>query len=470
MLRPSAREWLARLRGGELSAYELASDYLVEVDRVSRELNAIITCEPERVLSDARRADERRRAGEDLPLLGLPLTIKDALETEGLRSTGGSLVRAEFVPDTDATVVARLRAAGAIVLAKTNLPEYSWSTETDNVVHGRTDNPLDPARTCGGSSGGEAAALGADASPAGIGTDGGGSIRVPTHYCGTVGLRPSVGLVPETGYWPPSRATGMMGHNCIGPMGRFVEDLELLLPVIAGADDADPYAVPVPVGDPRSVQIAGLRVRFYAYDGCAPVTDGTRRAVELAATTLADAGALVEEAVPPQVADATELFFASMAADGGAQAREDLCFGERPMDPALEKLLGDLSERALDAGGYFDVQRRIFDLRRRFREFMRDVDILLCPVAAGCAPLHGHWPGESAGSNSFAACNYSFLISLVGLPSAVVPVGEEEGMPIGVQIVARAFQDHVSLAAARVLEQVIGGFAGVRARQSATTG
>ena len=191
-IRPSAREWLTRLRGGELSAYELASEYLVEVDRVSSELGAIVTCEPERVLSDARRADERRRDGEDLPLLGLPLTIKDALETAGLRSTGGSVVRADFVPDTDATVVARLRAAGAIVLAKTNLPEYSWSTETDNVVHGRTDNPLDRTRTCGGSSGGEAAALGADASPAGIGTDGGGSIRVPTHYCGTVGLRPNI--------------------------------------------------------------------------------------------------------------------------------------------------------------------------------------------------------------------------------------------------------------------------------------
>jgi amidase len=262
----------------------------------------------------------------------------------------------------------------------------------------------------------------------------------------------------------------MMGHNCIGPMGRFVEDLELLLPVIAGADDADPYAVPVPVGDPRSVKIAGLRVRFYAYDGLAPVTDGTRRAVELAATTLADAGALVEEAAPPQVADATELFFTSMAADGGARARADLRFGERPMDPALESLLRDLSENALDAGSYFDLQRRIFELRRRFREFMRDVDVLLCPVTAGCAPPHGHWPGESAGSNSFEAFNYTFLISLVGLPSAVVPIGEEEGMPIGVQIVARAFHDHVSLAAARVLEQTLGGFAAVQARQSASAG
>jgi amidase len=176
----------------------------------------------------------------------------------------------------------------------------------------------------------------------------------------------------------------------------------------------------------------------------------------------------VEEAVPPDVAEATELFFQSMAADGGAQARADLRFGERPLDPALENLLSELTSYALDAAGFFEVQRRILALRRRFRAFVSQTDVLLCPVTAGCAPPHGHWPGESVGSSSFEAFNYTHVISLAGLPSTVVPIGEEEGLPLGVQVVGRAFQDHISLAAARVLEQAFGGFAGVSARQRAS--
>ncbi|MHB1834065.1 MAG: amidase, partial [Solirubrobacteraceae bacterium] len=192
---PLASQWLSMLDRGELSARELSEHYLARIREQDPRLNAVVSLAPETVLAQADEADRARRAGETRPLLGLPVTIKDSIEVAGLPCTGGSLARAGFVPDRDATVVARLRDAGAVILAKTNVPEYSSAYETDNLVHGRTNHPLDPSRTPGGSSGGEAALAAADATPLGIGTDGGGSLRVPAHYCGVVGLRPTVGRV-----------------------------------------------------------------------------------------------------------------------------------------------------------------------------------------------------------------------------------------------------------------------------------
>ena len=178
--------------------------------------------------------------------------------------------------------------------AKTNVPEYTWSYETENALFGRTVHPADPARTPGGSSGGEAAVLGADASLVGIGSDGGGSIRVPCHYCGIVGLRPTAGLVPETGVWPPTRNTGMVDMNSVGPMARFVEDLALLLPVIAGADGVDPFVHGMSVEPPSSIDVRGLRVGFYDDDRFVTPDAATKAAVRAAADALADGGCAVE--------------------------------------------------------------------------------------------------------------------------------------------------------------------------------
>ena len=320
---PTAGAWLARLRAGDLTAVELAERQLGLLDRAAH-LNAVAAVDGERVLRDAAEADRRRAAGDDGPLLGLPITIKDSLAVAGLPCLSGSVARAGHVPAEDATVVRRARDAGAFVLAKTTVPEYMWSYETESIPHGRTVNPYDAARTSGGSSGGEAALLAAGASLLGIGTDGGGSIRIPSHYCGTVGLRPSARLVPETGVWPPSRDTGMLDMAAVGPMGRSVADLALLLDVIAGGDESDPFVGPATVGDHRSVAVADLRVGFYPDDGAWPATDETRAAISAAADALRDAGAHVEEVAPPQIADAVDLFFVMMAADGGARARADL--------------------------------------------------------------------------------------------------------------------------------------------------
>ncbi len=246
----SARTWLRRLDARELSSRELVAQVLSRLDAVAQQLNAVVARDNEAALAAADRADDARASGRAAPLLGLPVSIKDSLETAGLRTASGSLARVDHVPASDATVVRRLRASGAVVVCKSAVPEYTWSYETESALHGRTCNPFDAGRTCGGSSGGEAALLGADASLVGVGTDGGGSIRVPSHYCGIVGHRPTAGLVPETGCWPSTRDTGMLDLNGVGPMARFVEDLALLLPVLAGPDGCDPFVQGVPLGDP----------------------------------------------------------------------------------------------------------------------------------------------------------------------------------------------------------------------------
>ena len=468
-LQPSGTEWLRRLRAAELSSRELVEHYLQLVDEVDPRLNAVVARNDEDALSAAERADEERRRGAELPLLGLPVTIKDSLATAGLTSASGSLARQGHVPDSDATVVHRLRAAGAVVLGKTNMPEYAWSYETENVLYGRTTHPFDPDRTPGGSSGGEAAIIGADASVIGIGTDGGGSIRVPCHYCGLVGIRPTAGLVPETGCWPSFRDTGMLDMHCIGPMGRSVDDVALVLEVIAGRDDVDPFVHGMPVGDHAGVDVRSLRVGFYTDDGAWPVTRETVAAVEAAAAALDEEGCAVEQASPPDLTPATDLFFELMAADGGARARADLAGAQSRHVEQMTQLLETLEPMALDAAGFFALARRAFDFRTSVRAFVSRYDVVLAPVTVGSAPLHGRRPGDDGELESYLPFNYTHAYSVAGLPVAVVPAGTERGLPLGVQVVAGAFADHVALAAARTLEGRLGGFAGVAARSSAVS-
>jgi amidase len=453
-LEPSAVTWLSRLAAGELSARELAEHYLGRIAAVDGRLNAVVAVDPDAVLAGADSADAARRAGDERPLLGLPVTIKDSIEVAGMPCTGGSLARAGHVPQADATVVARLRGAGAIVLAKTNVPEYSSSYETDNAVHGRTNHPLDPQRTPGGSSGGEAALAAADATPLGIGTDGGGSLRVPAHYCGVVGLRPTVGRVPDTGTWPATRASGYADLFCVGPIARFVGDAALVLPVISGPDGVDPYAAPAPLERPEDVDVRALRVGWFADDPRLDVTPGTRAALAAAADALRDAGAAVSEVSAPWDEDPTALFFDCVAADGGAGPRADVAAAGGRHHPQFQALLDAVSDRGLSAAGWFAVQRRVFDLRAAVRALTSEVDVLLCPVVAGPAPLHGWPPGglppESYGE--YRAFDYVHLLALGGLPAASIPAGAEDGLPVGVQVAAAPYREDVALAAGSVIE------------------
>ena len=453
---PTAVELLALLRRRELSARELAEERLARVEAADGTLNAVADVDAEATLAEADAADRRLAAGETGALLGLPLSIKDSIAVAGRPCRSGSWARADHVPDADATVVARVKAAGAVVLCKTTLPEYTWSAETESALHGRTRNPYDLERTSGGSSGGEAVLHAVDASPLGIGSDGLCSIRVPCHFCGTVGLRPTVGLVPETGVWPTTKDTGMLDMSTLGPMGRAMEDVELLLHVIAGPDDVDPLVGASPIGDPRSVDPASLRIGLYTGVPGIPTTSGTRAAIEHAGTTLESLGARMEEVEPPSLADAVDLGFAMMAADGGAQARADLAAAEGRHVTQVVELFDSLEPLALSAAGFFALVRRWAALRSELRRFVSRFDVVLCPVAAGPAPLPGRRPSDGGELTDYRDYAYAFAYAIAGVPGAVVPAGAEEGLPVGVQVLAGAYRDHLALAAALALEAHLG--------------
>lgn len=454
---PTASELVAELRARAVSSRELAERYLGRCEEANRTLNAVAHLDPDATLAAADRADRALAAGETGALLGLPLSVKDSIAVAGWPCRSGSWARYDHVPEADATVVARLRAAGAVFLCKTNVPEYTWSTETDNAIQGRTNNPYDLERTSGGSSGGEAALHAVEASPAGVGSDGLCSIRLPSHFCGTVGLRPTVGLVPETGVWPTTKDTGMLDMSTVGPMGRAVEDLELLLRVIAGPDDVDPFVAASAIGDPARVDPAGLRVGFYGDDGVAPATVGTVSAVTGAAAALASLGAAVEEATPPPLGDAVEIAFAMMAADGGARARADLAPAAGRHVRQVTHLLAALAPLALSAEGFFALVRRWSALRSVLRRFVERYDVVLCPVAAGPAPRHGRRPSDDGDLTDYAEYGYSFAYAIAGVPGAVVPAGMERGLPVGVQVLAGPYRDHVALAVAGALERELAG-------------
>lgn len=473
--KPSATALLAELRGGTLSSRELTEQTLAAIVKADQRVHAVADLDEEGALTAADKADAARRAGDTRPLLGLPITIKDVLDVTGRRTSAGSLARSEHRASSDATVVARLRAAGAIFVAKTNVPECSSSFETDNVIFGRTDNPLDPSRTPGGSSGGEAALLGADASIVGIGTDGGGSIRVPAHYTGIVGLRPTTGRTPETGLWPPTRDAGTMDFTCVGPMARYVEDLELLLGVIAGADGLDPYAVDVPLR--LSAEHGGrrLRVGFYIEHPLAPpITAGTRAAVEAAAAALAEQGHEVERITPPDGAgqdglpSATTLFFSAAGADGGAGLRAAVAGARGRHHPQFAALLTEPEGPPRTAAEYLETQRQIHIFRARVRQALAQYDVVLSPVVTGPAPRHSEPPAGVLQEQymRYEGFEYVHINAVGGVPAASVPVGVEDGLPIGVQIAATAFREDLVLAAASELERATGGFsinAGLRA-------
>lgn len=458
MPEPSAKSWLSRLAAGEVSSRELVERTLGRIEAANAEVNAVTAIHPERSLAAADEADRERAAtggaGGDRPLLGLPVTIKDTVDVEGWETTAGVVSAKDRIADADSSAVRRLREAGAIVVAKSNVPECSSDAETDNALFGRTDNPHDKARTPGGSSGGEGALMGADASLVGIGVDGGCSIRLPSHYCGSVGIRPTAGRVPETGLWPSTRATGMFDLSCIGPMGRYVEDLELLLGVIAGADGIDPLAPPVPVPD-FGASDASLRVGFYVDDPHTAPTAATVAAVRAAAAAIGEA----EEIAAPPAADANDVVFGAIGADGGAHIKE--VAGAGPHTVRFQDFLDNALPREVPSAVEYEAQmRRLFDLRAAIRAHIAPYDIVVCPVAPGPAPLHNQAPaeGEGAKADGYSWLNYASTYSVAGLPVAVVPAGEESGLPLGVQIVANPFRDDLALTAARRVESALGGF------------
>ncbi len=358
------------------------------------------------------------------------------------------------VPDRDATVVARLRAAGGILLGKTNTPEFTWANETDNEVYGRTSNPYDLGRTTGGSSGGSAAIVAAGGAPFDIGSDSGNSIRQPAHLCGVAGIKPTSGRVPRTRHWPGYEGL-FESFTQLGPIARRVEDLELVLPIIAGPDGEDPHVVPAPLGDARTVDVGRLRVAWFDDNGIRTPTPETIAAVRLAVGAIAATGATVEEQVPPDIADARPAWEAVIRADGFAWLWRLIAAAGTPGHGSYdtfgwvvaregEPIPGDAVSAAVE---------RADTVRSALLRWMRPFDLVVSPVLPSPAVHHGETRTAAYGDT------YSEIHNLTGWPAATVRAGTSpEGLPIGVQLVAKPWREDVALAAAGIVEAATGGW------------
>ena len=448
----TAGEVAELIRRGDVSSVEVVEACLERIAEINPSLNAVVRLDDE-ALGNARRADAARARGAMAgPLHGVPFTIKDSLDTAGLVTTAGTVGWAGRIPERDATVVARLKAAGGILLGKTNTPEFTWSNETDNDVYGRTSNPYDLTRTPGGSSGGPAAIVAAGGSPFDIGSDTGNSIRQPAHVCGIAGIKPTSGRVPRTGHWP-GYAGILESLTQFGPMARRVDDLALLLPIIAGPDGEDPHVAPVPLGDPAAVEIGSLRVVAFTDNGVRPPTPSTSAAVETAATALASAGAAIEWRVPPDIAAVHDAWDRIVRADGYGWLRRLIAAAGTPGMGTYVNRSWVRSAKVLPGDELTALVELADGLRAGMLRWIHDVDLIVCPTMPLPAIRHGDsnadWYGDT----------YSDVHNLTGWPAAVVRGGTSpEGLPIGVQLVAPPWREDVALAGARVVEAASGGW------------
>jgi len=412
--------WLARaIRTKKVSSLEVVRAHLEHIHTVNPRLNAVVFATGESALKQARAADRRNKSKSVLgPLHGVPFTAKDIFDTAGLPTTAGLRMLRSNIPDRDATVVARMRAAGAILIGKTLCPPGGVDGNSWNSLHGGTRNPYDIARSPGASSSGEAAIIAAGGSPAGLGSDSGGSIRMPAHYCGIAALKPTTGLVPSTGaYALPGGLTDPRSQ--VGPMARFVSDLALMLPVLAGPDGVDSGVVPVPLAK-RTPKLKGLRVAWYSDDGIAKPTAAIAAAVRASAHALAEAGCVITEARPPALHEAHQV---TLGYWGDKRMSHDRLY--RRWDAFRTEMLG----------------------------FMTGFDLIVSPVAPDIAPLYR---SKVVAPNMYS---YTSPYSLSGNPCVVVRAGtSHEGLPIGVQVVARNWHDDVALRAAYAIERALGGW------------
>lgn len=448
---------LARMiRDRHVSSVEVVQAHLDRIAAVNSDLNSVVAVLDEAALSRARQLDEQMSGdGPVGPLHGVPVTIKDAIETAGVVSTGGTLGRAGFVPERDAPVVTRLKSAGAIVIGKTNLPELSAAGESDNLVYGRVNNPYDTARHPGGSSGGEGAAIASGQSPLGLGSDVGGSVRGPAHFCGIAGIKPTSGRVPGTGHFP-SFMGGLARYWQIGPLARRVEDLELALPIIAGPDGVDPAVAPVRLGSPGEVDIAKLRVAFYTDVPEVPVTPGTARAIRDAAAAVADAGAVVEEFRPDCLESVRDQIRALYAGVGGERLERTLArVGTDRAHRLLQEAIGYQRTHRPSIVELAEILVWVDQFRSRMLGFLTRYDAVLCPAHAHASIGHGLSNAPEYKDGPI----YCMLYNFTGGPGTVVRAGTSaDGLPIGVQIAARPWREHITLALARRVEDVLGGW------------
>ena len=449
-----------QIRNKKISAMEVVDAHIARIERLNATLNAFVELNFENARREAVLADEKVRRQEELgPLHGVPISIKSSIEVKGMRCEAGTKLCAGNFAKKDAPLVERLRNAGAIILGMTNTPELLMAWETDNLLYGRTNNPWDLSRTSGGSSGGEAAAIASGCSAGGVGSDGGGSVRVPAHFSGICGLKPTPGRIPATGHFPqsvgPFALTGV-----VGPMTRTIADLKVFFEVMQGPDDGDPSAAPVPVRWPSPDELKKTRIAYFEDDGRTPVTAETRAAVRKAAELLRGAGFQVEEFRPKGLEQARQIWWKFFGVTGGVFLRDMTKGREQDLSPMLKQFMGWVdAELKHTVESLLEMWVQRDQARMEIFEQMNGFPILLCPAAAIPAFHHGErsWTVEGRIVKYLDAWSYAEWFNVLGMPAAVVPIGQSsEGLPIGVQIAGKPWQEELVLSVAEVLEQARG--------------
>ncbi|MEJ7578025.1 MAG: amidase [Pyrinomonadaceae bacterium] len=462
---------LAQLIGArKVSPVEVMEAHLSRAGELNPRLNAIVTFAPD-ALERAREAEQLVMRGEASGALhGVPVTVKDTIETAGLRTTSGSLLRANYIPPRDASSVRRLKRAGAIVFGKTNVSEMALTYESDNLVFGRTNNPHDLSRTPGGSSGGEAAAVSACLSPFGLGSDLAGSIRIPAHFCGIMGLKPTAGLIPIDGHFPACEGAFALGAS-VGPMARSVNDLELMFDALNTADEEDKDIIRFWEVDGRRTEwrsLKNVRVAWYADDGVAPVTEETRRAIEGAARALVEAGCVVVNERPPGVEQGFALWLKLFQGATADYVRRVYRNRETEAGAAARAVMRTNAE--FRQSDYYSAMNERNHLLSALVGWMRTTPLVVAPVGSVSAFEHGTRKvfidngneqtaprGEAV--NIFRAFSPSQAFNVFGLPVIVVPVLRDSGgLPVGVQLVGRPYDEKLLFRAARVVEEAFGGW------------
>ena len=409
LIQSSATQQATLIRRREISSEELVRAHLQQVSRVNPKLNAAVDVLADRALEQARRADDVWARGRaDGPLHGVPFSIKASIEQEGPACTAGTWGRRGAAPSReDAAVVKRLRAAGAIPIARTNLPDLLFAFESDNLLFGQTKNPYDLTRTSGGSSGGEAALIAACGSPCGLGSDAAGSVRVPAAFCGITSIKPTSGRLPRTGHFPPAGGWIEMLWQ-IGPMARYVEDLCTMMPLLIGGDGRDPSVINMPLGEPGQVALRDLRVAFYTENG---------------------------------YVDSLRQYLRHLGSDR--------------VHPLLIGWLDKLEPYRVNHNGFAGYWAELDRYRAEMFAFVQHYDVILCPVYTQPALPHG----ASILEENFRGFSHTMAYNVAGWPAAVVRCGESpDGLPIAVQVVARPYREDVVLAVCLRLEQVFGGW------------
>ena len=451
----TAVELAGLIRRGEASALEVLTACLEQIDAVNPQLNAIVTYLPEQALELARRADEKQARGDKLGVLhGLPIAHKDLFETAGIRTTMGSPPFADYVPESDDLIIARLKQAGCITLGKTNVPEFGAGSHTFNPVFGATRNPYDITKTCGGSSGGAAVALAAGMIPIADGSDMGGSLRNPASFCNVVGLRPTPGRVPQ---YPKGNAWSTLSVD--GPMGRTVQDVALMLQAIAGYDSRAPISLQQPASDFAANlerDFAGVKIAWSPDLGALPVDTQVTSAIEQQLPIFSELGCIVDKA-QPDFADAYDIFQTLRAWNFELSFAERFAeFGE---DAFKETIRWNVAQgKELSAGQISRTETKRTELFHRVREFLDTYEFLLLPTAqVPPFPIDWEYPSEIAGvaMNTYIdwmmTCAY---ITVTGLPAISVPGGfTADGLPVGLQIVGRPRADFAVLQLAYAFQE-----------------